>query len=123
MTALEVGRKLVELCNNGQNMVAIETLYSPDIVNIEAAAMPGMAQETRGIEGVKKKGQWWSENHTIHSAKHDGPYPNGNRFIVKYSYDVTNKPSSRRFQLEEMGLFTVEDGKVVREEYFYVAGG
>jgi hypothetical protein len=72
---------------------------------------------------VKKKGAWWSENHTIHSAKHDGPYPNGNRFIVKYSYDVTNKPSNRRFQLEEMGLFTVEDGKVIREEYFYVAGG
>lgn len=122
MTTLEIGKKLVELCDKGQNEVVMQTLYSPDIVSVEAAAMPGMSQEVRGLEGVAAKGKWWSENHTVHSAKHEGPYPNGNRFIVRFTYDVTNKPSNRRFQMDEMGLFTVENGKIVREEYFYVTG-
>jgi SnoaL-like domain len=123
MTTLEIGKKLVELCSNGQNQVVTETLYSPDIVSVEAAALPGMAQEVRGVEGVAAKGKWWSENHTVHSAKHEGPYPHGNRFIVRFTYDVTNKPSNQRFQLDEMGLFTVENDKIVREEYFYATPG
>jgi hypothetical protein len=44
------------------------------------------------------------------------------RFIVRFSYDVTNKPSGRRFQLDETGLFTIENGKIVREEFFYGMG-
>jgi hypothetical protein len=123
MTTLEIGKQLVELCEKGQNQVVMETLYSPDIVSVEAAAMPGMAQEVRGLEAVAAKGKWWTENHTVHSAKHEGPYPNGNRFIVRFTYDVTNKPSNRRFQMDEMGLFTVENGKIVREEYFYATPG
>jgi hypothetical protein len=122
MTALEIGKKLVELCNKGQNQVVTETLFSPDIVSVEAASMPGMQREVRGLEALAAKGKWWSDNHTVHSAKHEGPWPNGDRFIVRFTYDVTNKPANRRSTLDEMGLFTVENGKIVREEYFYVTG-
>ena len=38
---------------------------------------------------------------------------------MRFSYDVTNKPSGRRRQMEEAGLFTVEGGTIVREEFFY----
>jgi hypothetical protein len=122
MTTLEIGKKLVELCDKGQNQVVAETLFSPDIVSVEAASPPGLPQEVRGLKALAEKSKWWSENHTIHSAKHEGPYPNGNRFIVRFTYDVTSKPANRRFTLDEMGLFTVENGKIVREEYFYVTG-
>jgi hypothetical protein len=36
--------------------------------------------------------------------------------------DVTNKPSQRRIAMEEVALFTIESGKIVREEFFYSAG-
>jgi hypothetical protein len=71
---------------------------------------------------VKGKAKWWSENHTVHSATTDGPYPNGDRFIVKFVYDITFKPESRRFTMEEMALYTVNNGKIVREEFFYTMG-
>lgn len=122
MTAFEVGKKLVELCKQGKNEEAMETLYSPDIVSVEAAEMPGMQREIRGYQGVAGKGKWWSENHIIHSAETEGPYPHDDRFIVRFKYDVTNKPSGRRFTMDEMALFTVADGKVVREEFFYPTG-
>jgi ketosteroid isomerase-like protein len=47
----------------------------------------------------------------------------GDRFIVRFDYDVTNKPSGRRFKMSEAGLFTVKDGKIVREEFFYATEG
>jgi ketosteroid isomerase-like protein len=122
MTTLEVGNRLVELCREGKNDEAMKELYSPDVVSVEAGAPPGMPAELRGIDAVAAKGVWWSENHTIHSAKVEGPFPHGDRFIVRFTYDITIKQANQRVTMDEAALFTVADGKVVREEFFYTAG-
>ena len=44
------------------------------------------------------------------------------RFAVFFRFDLTNKPSQQRLAMEEVGLFTVENGKIVREEFFYSVG-
>ncbi|HKO53256.1 MAG TPA: nuclear transport factor 2 family protein [Polyangiaceae bacterium] len=123
MTTFEVAKKYVELCRAHQDHIALETLFSPDAVSIEAAPIPGMPLETKGRTAIAEKGKKWQENHEVHSAKVDGPWPNGNRFIVRFSYDVTNKPSGRRMQMDEAGLLTVENDKIVREEFFYSIEG
>ena len=122
MTALEIGKKLVELCQKGQNLTAIETLYSPNIVSVEAMDMPGMPAEMRGMEAIVGKNKWWLDNHEVHSASCEGPFPHGDRFIVRFTYDVTNKPSQKRMLMDEMALYAVENDKIVREEFFYVTG-
>lgn len=122
MTTLEVGKRLVELCREGKNDEAMQELYSADIVSVEAGAPPGMSAETRGIDAVVAKGVWWSENHTIHSATVEGPFPHGDRFIVRFTYDITIKQANQRITMDEAALFTVANGKVVREEFFYTAG-
>jgi len=123
MTTFEIAKKYVELCQAQQNHTALETLFSPDAVSVEAAAMPGMSAESKGLKAIAEKSKQWGDNHEVHGAKLEGPWPNGNRFIVRFSYDITNKPSGRRFQMNEAGLFTVENGKIVREEFFYSAEG
>jgi hypothetical protein len=123
MTNLEIGKKLVELCQQGKNDEAMATLYAKDIVSVEAAAMPTMPAEARGIDAVTAKGNWWANNHTVHSVKVEGPYPHGSdRFAVKLLYDVTNKPSNNRFKMDEIAVYTVKGDKIVREEFFYVTG-
>ena len=122
MNTLEVGKKLVELCQKGENLTAIETLYSPNIVSVEAMDMPGMPAEMRGMEAIVGKNKWWLENHEVHSATCEGPFPHGDRFIVRFTYDVTNKPSQKRMLMDEMALYAVENDKIVREEFFYVTG-
>jgi hypothetical protein len=119
MNTLEVGKKLVELCNQGKQFQVMETLYSQDIVSVEAQTMPGMEATTHGLQGVIAKSKWWVDNHEVHSSVTEGPWPNGDRFIVKFKFDVTNKPSGKRFVMEETGLYTVQNGKIVREEFFY----
>ncbi|HEX4416754.1 MAG TPA: nuclear transport factor 2 family protein [Kofleriaceae bacterium] len=122
MTTFEVGKKLVELCNQGKNHEVMETLYSPDIVSVEAASMPGMPAESRGLAAVRAKSEAWGAAHEVHSATVEGPFPNGDRFVVRFTYDITNKPTNKRHKMDEMALFTVKGDKIVREEFFYVTG-
>jgi hypothetical protein len=122
MNSKQIGEKLVGLCSKGKNMDAIESLYSKDVVSLEAMSSPDMPAEMRGIDKIKGKNQWWYENNEVHGAKIEGPFPNGDRFAVKFHYDITPKAGPRkgqRHQMDEVGLYTVKDGKIVKEEFFY----
>src|SRR4051812_33386814 len=88
MKTNDIANKYVELCRSGQNHVAVQTLFSPDVVSVEAVAMPGAPAEARGLAAIAEKSKWWRENHEIHSAKVEGPWPHGDRFIVRFTFDV-----------------------------------
>jgi len=40
---------------------------------------------------------------------------------VQYDIDVTDKESKKRIQMSEVGVYTVKDGKIVREEFLPLA--
>jgi hypothetical protein len=55
-----------------------------------------------------------------------GPFPHDDRFIVYMKMDVTSKGgpyAGKRNTFEEAGLYTVKDGKIVQEEFFYQMPG
>ena len=121
MSTTAIANQLVELCRQGKNSEA-KALYAEDAVSVEAFAPPGMDRVSRGLAAIRAKGEGWSANHEIHSAIVAGPWPLDDKFIVGFKYEVTHKPSGRRMTMEEMGLYSVQGGKIVREEYFYNAG-
>ena len=42
------------------------------------------------------------------------------RFAVIFGFDVSNRQSGERTQMQEVAVYTVNDnGKIVREEFFY----
>lgn len=114
-----VADELVALCRAGHNMDAINTLYSPDIVSVESMGNEQMPREMKGIDAIRQKNKWWGENNEVHSSVVDGPFIGEDKFAVYYNYDVTFKPTGQRTPMEEMALYTVKDGKVVREQFFY----
>lgn len=123
---LAVAKKLVDLCREGKNMEAVDELYSPNIVSIEAMGSPSMPARMEGIEAIRGKNDWWLKNHEIHSAEAEGPWPHGDRFIVRFKYDITGKAgpmAGKRMTLDETALYTVKGGKVTQEEFFYHMGG
>ena len=119
-TTAAVAEELVSFCRAGKNMDAINSLYSPDIVSIESMGNETMPREQKGIDAIRGKNQWWGENNVVHAADVQGPFVgNDDKFAVYYNYDVTFKPTGKRNNMEEMALYTVKDGKVVREQFFY----
>ncbi len=124
--AMQVGKKLAELCRQGKISEVIDTLYSPDIVSIEAQGSPTMPARMEGLNAIKGKNEWWEQNHEVHGAEVDGPWPHGDRFIVRFKFDVTAKGgpmAGKRMTLDEAALYTVKDGKITQEEFFYDMGG
>lgn len=122
MGTMDIANKLVELCREGKNMDALNTLFAEELVSVEAGGPPGMEREARGLAAVKAKSEWWLANHEIHSASVSGPWPHDDKFIVGFQYDITNKPSGTRMKMDEVGLYHVQNGKIVREEFFYNTG-
>ena len=122
MKTMEIARQLAELCRTGKNEEALNTLFAENVVSVEAGAPPGMEREAKGLAAVKAKGEWWRANHEIHSASVSGPWPHDDKFVVGFTYDVTNKPSGNRMVMNEVGLYYVQNGKIVREEFFYEMG-
>jgi hypothetical protein len=122
MTSLEIAKKYVALCKEGRFDECITSLFSPSAVSVEAEAPPGMDRTSQGIEAIRGKGKWWADNHTVHKAEVFGPYPHDDRFAVRFVFDFTHKPSGKRTTMDEVGLFTVDKGKIIREEFFYAPG-
>ena len=121
MNTEEVATRLVGLCRNGEWMKAVDELYSKDIVSVEAREMENMPAEMRGIDQVRGKTEWWEKNMEVHSAKVGDPFVAGNKFVVQFDVDVTDKTSNKRMQMSEVGIYTVKDGKVAREEFLPLA--
>ena len=121
MSTEEVAKKLVEYCRKGEWMKAIDDLYAKDIISVEAQAMENMPAEMRGIDQVRGKTEWWEKQMEVHSAKVAGPFVARDTFVVQFDVDVTDKASKKRMQMSEVGIYTVKDGKVAREEFLPLA--
>ncbi|MAK61167.1 MAG: hypothetical protein CMK09_09340 [Ponticaulis sp.] len=117
---MDVGMQLAELCKTGEEAKGLETLYSQDVVSVEALAMGEAGREAVGIEALKGKHDWWFSANVVHSSKVGGPFFFGDdKFALTFAMDATDKASGERSQMTEIGIYTVSDGKIVREEFFY----
>lgn len=124
MAVKEIAEGLIELCRAGRFLDAVDRYYSPHVVSVEAVDF-GLGKQQNGIQAIRGKNVWWGENHEVHAIRIDGPYLGSggleNQFAVRFELDITRKASGERYTFAEMGLYTVEHGKVAREEFFYPA--
>ena len=116
-TTSEVAHKVVDLVRKQAWYEALDTLYDKDIVSVEAYSAGGGSPETRGADGVRKKIDWWVSAMQIHRFDASEPFVGHDRFVVQYDADVTDKNSKERRKMSEVGVYTVKNGKIVREEF------
>src|ERR1700686_2983898 len=114
-----VAEELVSFCKAGNFMDAINHLYSPDIVSVESMESETMPREMKGIDAIRGKNQWWADNNVVHASIVEGPFVGEDKFAGYFNLDVTSKPTGKRVPMEEMALYEVKDGKIVREQFFY----
>lgn len=119
---MEIGTAVVEANNNGTVAELLDSHYAVEAVSVEAAAMDDSGREASGLEAIRAKHDWWNSNFEVHESHAEGPFFHGDdRFSVIFSAETTHKESGKREQMREIGEYTVRDGKIVREEFFYTA--
>jgi hypothetical protein len=117
MSLQTVARQFVELCRQGKNFDVMRTLYAPTIVSVE-----GDGKETAGQGPVIKKSEDWVSDKTFHGETVAGPFFNGanpDQFVVYFTLDITPKATGKRITREEVGVYTVKNDKITREQFFY----
>jgi hypothetical protein len=116
MTTEEVAKKVVELTRKQAWYDALE-LYDDNVVSVEASGMGGSSPETRGKAGVRGKVDWWVNAMEVNSFDVKGPFVAHDRFVVQYDADVSDKKTKERHKMSEVGVDTVRNGTLVREEF------
>jgi ketosteroid isomerase-like protein len=116
MTIRDIAHDLVALCKQGKFEEAGEKYWADDVLSVEPM---GDNPELRGKAAVRGKSEWWAANHEVHSAEVGGPYVNGDQFVVRFTMDMTIKASGERRTMDEVGLYTIRNGKIAEERFFY----
>jgi ketosteroid isomerase-like protein len=94
-----------------------ESFWSDDVVSYEP--QEGPMREVRGREAVHGKGEWWTANNEVHRFETHGPFLNGDQFALRFEMDITAKQTGERTTSDEVAVYTVRDGKIVEERFFY----
>jgi len=120
MSVQTIAGRFMDLCQQGKHFEVMRTMYSPDMVSVE-----GDGKETVGKEPVIHKSEVFQGNNAILSQDLRGPYfcgdpgANSGRFAVYTSIEFSPKAGGAREKHTEVGLYTVKDDAITREEFFY----
>ena len=118
MTIQEIASRLTDYCRQGNYNTAHQELYSDDAESVEPAHAPGV-QSVKGLEAIFAKGkQFQSMVEEIHGGSVSDPIVAGNHFAVALVMDATMKDMGRS-TMEELCVYEVKDGKIVKEQFFY----
>lgn len=119
-TTQQIADRLVALCREGKYEQCYDELFAPDAENIEVPSMAeGPLGNAKGLDAIRAKAKAWGEAvEEMHGGSVGDAQVSGNWFSVPMAMDVTMKGQGR-MQMEEMCLYQVRDGKIVREQFFY----
>jgi len=122
MDMMSVAKELVAGCRENRAKENLDKIYASDAVSVEAADM-GQGRETKGLDGIKAKHDWWENSMEMLDGDITGPLPHGDdRFAVIFRVKAKEKATGEVTDMEEVAVYTVKDGKIVREEFFYDMG-
>ncbi|MGI8841632.1 MAG: SnoaL-like domain-containing protein [Caulobacteraceae bacterium] len=116
MATKEIAADLVSMCKAGKFNECGEKYWADDVLSVEPM---GDNAQARGKAAVKAKGEAFMKGHEIHGCEVEGPYLNGDEFVVGFKMDMTAKESGQRHTMAETALYTIRNGKIAEERFFY----
>jgi len=118
MNTNDIAIKLADYCRRADWDGAHDALYSTEAVSIEPFDTPEYNKETKGIEGIKKKGEKFGDSvEAFHHIEVSEPLVAGNSFAFVLTMDMSIKGKGR-MKSPELCVYEVQDGKVVSERFF-----
>jgi len=118
MTTQEIANRFNELAQSNQWDKIQDELFAENAVSIEPADSPGM-KSVEGLAAIREKGKQFGEMvEEMHGGYTTAPVVGGRFFSVGMGMDCTMKGMGRQ-KLEEIAVYEVKDGKIVKEQFFY----
>jgi len=118
MTTQDVANRLNELFKENKWMEAQQELFSEDAESIEPEHSPGL-KTVKGKDAIRKKGEEFNNMvEEMHGGYSSEPIVAGNFIAVAMGIDATYKGMGRQ-KMDEIALYEVKDGKIVKEQFFY----
>ena len=118
MTTQEVANRLVSLCREGKHAQVVQELYAPNIVSIEPEGAPNRIVE--GLDAIIAKGeQFDSKIEKVNSSFISDPIVAENFFSCSMLMNVNMKGVPVPVDMHEICVYTVNNGKIVQEQFFY----
>lgn len=124
MSVRAIAGKYMELCGQGKHFDFMRSFYAPEMVSVEANG-----REFVGKEPVIHKSEVFQGNNTFHSQDLRGPFFMGDadsasgKFGVYIALEFSPKAGGNRLKHEEVGIYTVKNDIVTREEFYYDGPG
>jgi hypothetical protein len=118
MTTQEVANRFHELAQSGQWDKIQDELFANNAVSVEPQGAQGM-KSVEGMAAIKEKGKQFGEMvEEMHGGYTTAPVVGGRFFSVAMGMDCTMKGMGRQ-KMDEIALYEVKDGKIVKEQFFY----
>ncbi len=116
----EVARDFTDMLRQGQFVAARERFWAADVRSIEPHDLPdGIAAEVSGIDAARAKTIRWFGSRHVHDLSIDGPFVTGNQFALFLDMMIAGQLSGADQPFAEIAIFTVRDGQISEERYFY----
>lgn len=118
MNTQEVANKYVELLRKGAFDEVEKELYADNIVSLEPKGA-NIPERLEGIDAKLKKSQEFNDTvEEFHNNEVSDPIVAENFFSCTMNMDVTMKGFGR-INMEEVCVFEVQNGKIVKEQFFF----
>lgn len=116
---LQVAQDFTAMLRAGQAHEVEAKWLAPSIESVEGV---GASMSWSGKKAVLAKYRGWEADHEIHDWQIAGPWVGATGFVLRYTIDVSQKSTGQRTMMEEVAVYTVRNGKVVREEFHFGLG-
>lgn len=118
MTTQEIADRFYSLAQKGEWNTIIEELYDKNAESVEPPTDLGL-KSVKGLDQIAQKGKEWEATiEAMHGGYTKEPQVASDYFTCAMGFDATFKGRGR-MKMDEIALYKVEDGKIVKEQFFY----
>jgi hypothetical protein len=111
----EIGEAVVSMIRSQAGDKAIwDKWWSPRCESVEGGETK---MAWKGRKQIQAKSDWWTSDNEMVGGSVEGPYLGATGFSVRFRMQVRTKSTGKVTSMEEVGVYTVQDGKVIREEF------
>ena len=108
----ELAQRIVELTINHDDEGCF-ALYAPNVESAEMGQPP-----TTGVEAIRQKTAGWHAMAPQSTWRARNVCVDGNTIVIEWEGDVTFA-TGKQTTLNEVAIHKIENGKIVRERYYY----